>query len=119
MIVPPKRIGGGGGGYLSAPNVDHGTGGGNGTNPGRRKAAAQPTDRPAAMLDPFPHLGRELSRLQLVAGFFGPSKSPESRREAGFSAAVPGSGKIQFSGGLEWLEAPWASDSHAIGARIV
>src|SRR4051794_8264430 len=49
--------------------------------------------------------------LQLVAGFFGPPKSPESRREAGFSAAVPGSGKIQFSGGLEWLEA-------AVGKRF-
>src|SRR3954469_22860696 len=42
---------------------------------------------------------------QLVAGFSGPPNLPESRREAGFSAAVPGSGKIRFSGGLEWLEA--------------
>jgi len=36
---------------------------------------------------------------QLVAGFSGPPNLPESRREAGFSAAVPGSGKIRFSGG--------------------
>src|SRR4051812_28180389 len=38
-------------------------------------------------------------------GFSGLSSLPESRREAGFSAAVPGSGRIQFSGGLEWLVA--------------
>ena len=42
---------------------------------------------------------------QLVAGFSGPPSLPESRREAGFSAAVPGSGRIQFSGGPEWREA--------------
>jgi hypothetical protein len=55
---------------------------------------------------------------ELVAGFLGPPNLPESRCKAGFSASVPGSGKIQFSGGLEWLEAAmgrrfprnWVSD---------
>src|SRR5690349_1195418 len=43
------------------------------------------------------------TRGQLVAGLSGPPNLSESRHEAGFSAAVPGSGKIRFFGGPESL----------------
>ena len=50
-------------------------------------------------------------RPHMVAGFSGPPTLPESRRRAGSSASAPGSGRNQFSGGPEWLEA-------AVGKRF-
>src|SRR5215211_6492167 len=42
---------------------------------------------------------------QLVAGFSGSPNLPETRGRSWFSTAARGSGKSQFSGGPEWLEA--------------
>ena len=48
---------------------------------------------------------REANAANWLRGFSRPSDLPETRCEAGFSAMITGSGKIQFSGAAEWLEA--------------
>ena len=60
-----------------------------------------------------------LAWLATGCGFSGPSNWSESRREAGFQPLPPHRVESSFLECQNGWKPPWASASHAIGARVV